>query len=701
MDAPSAHAQDFALAQRAAEGDARAERQIAQRLMARVRRAADTLLGGALEADDAAQQALIELLRAARAYAGETSIESWADRLLARSLVRFARAVRARQSGPGVAQNAADPLAARTLEEFLRALPSAEREALILREAFRFDLLETARYVRSSPRTLREQLARARRLLYLRTLDERSSSAGPQLEGVERWFALRDREHVVSPRALDPDTGASNDALGPEEQAELRTLETQPGVRRIQKELKGLVQLLEGGRSSKRDKKLMTRALAAVRVSSEYGQSAELEAAVRAQSALGRELSDEPADGSWVRPVSIGLCVLMVVVAFVALAVRPTQLAVHSAPSVARSEARRAPTVQAMSSAQAVARGARLSRDGELLAEGTSLREDDRVTAGNEPGCVGLSPRADVCLAAGSEARIVQLGLPTRRVELMRGRAVVSVERAESAAPFALTAGTLSVEASDAVFGLEQEGEQSVVRVLRGSALITTPTETHALTSAQSAIYRVPSGQLELAPQPVEKARRDWELLAAREIGQAKAARAAAKVSAPAEELPVQPLTARSEPPSVSAPPPAAAEPAAVKAPEPLPSAEESPAASSAEKSLAKAQQRAASGRYADAAALCLTLIRTAPDSASAREALLLRGELLSERLGHARQALEYFERYLRTGGGPDEARARYGRILALRRMGREVEERAATQEFLFSHADAPQAEALKGALSE
>jgi hypothetical protein len=71
----------------------------------------------------------------------------------------------------------------------------------------------------------------------------------------------------------------------------------------------------------------------------------------------------------------------------------------------------------------------------------------------------------------------------------------------------------------------------------------------------------------------------------------------------------------------------------------------------------------------------------------------------LSERLGQPRQALGHFEHYLRSGAGPHEVRARYGRILALRRLGRTVEERAASQEFLFSHADAPQAQSLRAAL--
>ncbi|HEX6241982.1 MAG TPA: hypothetical protein VFZ61_13830, partial [Polyangiales bacterium] len=89
-------AQDYLLAQRASQADGRAQKQVALRLVARVRRAAHTLMGGAAEADDAAHHALIEVLRSLGGYAGANSLEAWSDRLSARSIVRFARAVRAR-----------------------------------------------------------------------------------------------------------------------------------------------------------------------------------------------------------------------------------------------------------------------------------------------------------------------------------------------------------------------------------------------------------------------------------------------------------------------------------------------------------------------------------------------------------------------------------------------------------------------------
>lgn len=733
-DAALAYAQDFALARRVVDGDARAEKQLAQRLIVRVRRAAHALLGGAAEADDAALHALIELLRAARNYPGETSLESWADRLAARSLVRFARAVRSRKAGAGAAADELERAerTARTLEEFLRSLPSALREALLLREAFGFDLIETSQLMRSSTRAIRDQLARARLSVYLRTAKDAAASGAALPASVERWFALRDRFDAASPRALNPETGESNDELSAEELEELSALEAQPELRKLQKELRSLAQFIEGGRfagSGQRDKKLVQAALAAVRVSSHYDPRTAPRAAAETRRVLPPELDIDGNDKSWVRPIALGLCAALVATAFVALALRPPERARQSAPAAApRAEVVHAPTVEALSSAQAVQRGPRLSllaRGGEryaspgvALEQGASLREADVVSAQAGAGCFALSPRADVCLAKGSEARIAQLGLHARRVELIRGRAVASVERVEPSVPFALSVGELRVETIDAVLGFERDADQIVVRVLRGSALVANAAGTHALGSAQSAVQRTGALQLEVVPQPLEKARRDWELLATRASSPASAPRAPSpRTPAPTDDQPADLPAPATETVLVDAKPQAAAseavptpEPAAAPAAE-QPShvergqAEESDVelapSGTPEELLTQAKELARARRFAEASALYANLIRNAPLSRSAREALVLRGELLSERLREPAEGLSLFDRYLGSGGGLLEVRARYGRILALRHLGRTAEERAASQEFLFSHRDTPQARLLKTRLDQ
>lgn len=711
--APFVYTQDFTLAQRAAEGEARAEKQLAQRLIVRVRRAAHALMAGASEADDGAQQALVELLRSARDYPGTTSLESWADRLAARSLVRFARAVRTRKaSAPDVSEQDGRPERfARTLEEFLRELPRVPRESLLLREALGFDLVEIARLMRSSTRAVREQLSRARHGLYVRALKDDEQWDAPLPESVERWFALRDRSEAASY------TSGGADELSVVEQEELKGLEAQPELRKLQKELRALAQFLEGGRFgllSARDKRLLEGALAAARVSAISGNSALPREAAR-------ELESEAVDTSWVHPISLGMCVLLVVGAFVALALRtPQSKAPQSLPHSPRAETAHAPIVEALSSAHAVERGARLLRSGAPLEQGASLREGDVVSAEARAGCFGSSPRADVCLAANSMARVAQLGLNTRRVEVLRGRAVASVERVEPGVPLALSVGSLYAETVDGVLGFELDGETIVVRVLRGSAALTTPQEKRTLSGAQSAIYRPREGKLEVVAQLAEKARRDWDLLATRAAGQPTDRPATAKpeplsppaeaadpapalpAAAPQEEValvdaqpsalgdknveaaPVEALPAEAEPPSDEAPPSSG-----------------TPVSDDPEQQLVRAKALSREREFARAAEAFGELIRDTPSSRSAREALVLRGELLSERLYRPAEALPLFERYLGSGGGLLEVRARYGRILALRHLNRSAEEQAATQEFLLRYGDTPQARVLRARSSE
>jgi RNA polymerase sigma-70 factor (ECF subfamily) len=732
--APLAFVQDFALAQRAAEGDARAEKQVAQRLIVRVRRAAHALMGGALEADDAAQHALVELLRSVRDYPGELSLERWADRLAARSLVRFARAVRARKAVVGAPEDAINhgarpELFARTLEEFLRELPSAPREALLLREGFGFDLVEVARLLRASTRAIREHLSRTRLSLYLRTVSEPDAWGRPLPEPLARWFALRDRAEASPGFGAAGTASAAPEELSPAEQEELRTLETQPDLRRLQKELRALSQFVEGGRFgrlSQRDKRLLEGALAAARVSA-------ISASQALPSEAAREIASEAVDTSWVHPISLAMCVALVVFAFVALALRTPQPQVQRAPSgSAHVEVLRAPTVEALSSAHAVQRGARLSRGGEPLERGMSLREGDVVSAKTRAGCFGLSPRADVCLAASSEARIAQLGLSARRVELLRGRAVASVERVDPGVPLSLSVRTLRVETTDAVLGFELDGDEVVVRVLRGAATITTPHERRPLAAAQSAIYRAASGQLEVVAQLVEKARRDWDLLSTRALGEPSDRPAQGpKPEAPSISVASSELApgAASEPaPASPAPPAPAQEEEQVALVETAPQADEAEpkaagpeaapveaapvevapveaaagdAALPAEEQLAHAKALARERRFVQAAELYQELIHSAPSSRSAREALVLRGELLSERLTRPAEALPLFDRYLSTGGGLLATRARYGRILALRHLNRAAEERAASREFLVSDGNTPQARALRARMAQ
>lgn len=103
------------------------------------------------------------------------------------------------------------------------------------------------------------------------------------------------------------------------------------------------------------------------------------------------------------------------------------------------------------------------------------------------------------------------------------------------------------------------------------------------------------------------------------------------------------------------------------RAPEPL----------SASELFARANQARHQGDAREAAALYRSLERAFPKSAEASVARVTFGRLLLDRLGEPRAALAEFEAYL-AAGGPLREEALVGRALALGRLGRNQEERAA-----------------------
>ncbi len=120
----------------------------------------------------------------------------------------------------------------------------------------------------------------------------------------------------------------------------------------------------------------------------------------------------------------------------------------------------------------------------------------------------------------------------------------------------------------------------------------------------------------------------------------------------------------------------------------------------SADELLARAREHRAAARYAEAAATYRRLLSLYPRSDQARAALVSVAELELSQLGNAEAALASFDAYLR-GGGALAQEARYGRIRALRKLGRVGDERAAIEAFLRDYPRSVQATALRARLLE
>ncbi len=158
-----------------AANDEVAQRQLVERLGPRVRRLCRLLCRSHADADDAAQLALIEILKSASGFRVEASLERWTDRITARTALRLNRRERSRAQllerwlSPG-ALPWGTPLAstlgvAPGLDAFLTQLSSQRREAFVLRHALEYSVDEIAELTDTPRGTVKDRLVSARKQL--------------------------------------------------------------------------------------------------------------------------------------------------------------------------------------------------------------------------------------------------------------------------------------------------------------------------------------------------------------------------------------------------------------------------------------------------------------------------------------------------------------------------------------------------------
>lgn len=168
--------EDLKLMQLAAQGNEQAKRAVAHRLVHRVRRLSKMMLLDEAMADDASQNALIEILRSAKTYRGQSSVERWADRITARTALRHKRDERRREQFAttqvdaelleGASRDRArQESTPRPVEEYLHMLPETQREAIVLKHAFDYTTDEIAELTGVAIGTVKDRLVTARRQL--------------------------------------------------------------------------------------------------------------------------------------------------------------------------------------------------------------------------------------------------------------------------------------------------------------------------------------------------------------------------------------------------------------------------------------------------------------------------------------------------------------------------------------------------------
>ena len=164
-----------ALAAQAAAGDTHARHRLVERLHRRVQSIALSILGNALDAEDATQVILMEILKCIGSFRGE-NLTGWSDRIAARTAIRHARQRRIHGLRFEATENLdnlawskdaayADADHARDLRDYLSHLPEARREVLVLRHMLDYSIDEIAELTEVSPNTVKDRLLHAREQL--------------------------------------------------------------------------------------------------------------------------------------------------------------------------------------------------------------------------------------------------------------------------------------------------------------------------------------------------------------------------------------------------------------------------------------------------------------------------------------------------------------------------------------------------------
>jgi RNA polymerase sigma-70 factor (ECF subfamily) len=165
VPASSHTAEDLQLMALAAAADPTAQRLVATRLMERVQRLSRSLLQNNADASDASQASLLEILKSAGTFRGESSLERWADRIVVRTALRSAAKRRAEgmtmwDDIEMAVHGSSDPSV--IVREYLDRLSEPARTVLVLRHGFEYSIEEIAELTGVSPNTVKDRLLRAR-----------------------------------------------------------------------------------------------------------------------------------------------------------------------------------------------------------------------------------------------------------------------------------------------------------------------------------------------------------------------------------------------------------------------------------------------------------------------------------------------------------------------------------------------------------
>jgi len=170
---------DLALARAAAAGDEKARRQLVERLVDRVRNTVYYMAAGHADTEDLAQLTFIQLFKSIGSFRGQSSLQSWAARITARTVMREIRRMRTHQArftdatavenevaqDARVDDKASEQQVSGRMAILLAELKPKYRQTLVLRLVEEYDLKEIAELMDTNVYTVRYRLRVGRKKL--------------------------------------------------------------------------------------------------------------------------------------------------------------------------------------------------------------------------------------------------------------------------------------------------------------------------------------------------------------------------------------------------------------------------------------------------------------------------------------------------------------------------------------------------------
>ncbi len=179
-------AEDYALTQSASAGDKRAWLKLADKLLDQVRATSYYLAGGDAEFEDYAQLAIIEIMRSADSYRGESPLQAWAKQITVRTTIRHLKQKRWRSKFVGMQadymeaagnfESAEDELqkkmVSRCLAGHLGKLKPKIRVAITLKAILGYTVEEIVAITNTNPHTVDYRLRKGREQLRKKILKD-------------------------------------------------------------------------------------------------------------------------------------------------------------------------------------------------------------------------------------------------------------------------------------------------------------------------------------------------------------------------------------------------------------------------------------------------------------------------------------------------------------------------------------------------